>query len=271
MMKKTMMAVAALSATVAMATEIVSSDIVGYTAKEAEQGKFIIMGAQLERLADTGRDMKINGLVSGLTGVVYDSDDLWLDTASQIQVPSATGYTTYRYLNDGWYDDGTDEGAYKAGWCDAFGVLTDDELTSGIAQWVKSVPDSGSATVSGGVSDEDVATIDCPQGFALRANAFPIAITLNTSSMTSTDIVGVNYDSEEAWLDTAPQIQVPSANGYTTYRYLNDGWYDDGSAEGAYKAGWCDAFGVLVSDSIAAAQGFWTKGVTGEFTLTFNK
>lgn len=116
-----------------------SSDVVGYTAKEAEQGKFIIMGAQLERLADSGRDMKINGLVTGLTGVVYDSDDLWLDTASQVQVPSATGYTTYRYLNDGWYDDGTEEGAYKAGWCDVGGVLVSDSIAAAQGFWTKGV------------------------------------------------------------------------------------------------------------------------------------
>lgn len=269
-MKKILAVAAAVVGTTVMA-DIVSSSVVGYTAKKAEQGKFIIMGAQLERLTDTGRDMKINGLVTGLTGVVFDSDGLWLDTASQIQVPSAAGYITYRYLDDGWYYDGTAAGARKAGWCDGSGNITDHELTPAIAQWVKSVPDSGSATVSGGVSDEDVATIDCPEGFALRANAFPVPIALNTSSMTSADIVGVNFDSDGAWRDTAPQIQVPSTTGYTTYFYLNDGWYDDGITAGTYKAGWCDGSGNIVSNTIAVAQGFWTKGVTGKFTLKFAK
>ena len=88
--------------------------------------------------------------------------------------------------------------------------------------------------------------------------------------MTSADVTGVNYDSEGAWLNTAPQIQVPSAAGYTTYRYLNDGWYDN-NGEDAYKPGWCDFNGNIVDDAIPAAQGFWTKGVQGAFTLTFKK
>ncbi len=241
--------------------------IVGYTAKDADQGKFIIIGAQFEDVKEGA--MRINDLVSGLTGVDYDSDDIWLTTASQIQVPSATGYTIYRYLNDGWYDDNGNDG-YKPGWCDAAGNIVDDEFTLCVAQWLKSVQDSASASISGSVSEDSSADIACPAGFALRANAFPVVTTLNTSAMTATNITGVVYDSEDAWLNTAPQIQVPSAAGYTIYRYLNDGWYDN-NGEDAYKPGWCDAAGNIVSDTIEAAQGFWTKGVQGAFTLTFTK
>ena len=35
--------------------------------------------------------MHINGLVSGLTAVVYDDGGAWLITAPQIQVPKASG------------------------------------------------------------------------------------------------------------------------------------------------------------------------------------
>ena len=243
--------------------------MVGYTNKDAAQGKFIIIGAQFENVADG--TMKINDLVSGLTGVDYDSEDIWLTTAAQIQVPSTEGgYTIYRYLNDGWYDDNGSD-AYKPGWCDVGGNIVDDEFTLCVAQWLKSVQDSASANVSGAVSGDSSADIVCPTGFALRANAFPIIITLNTSAMTSADITGVDYDSEDAWLNTAPQIQVPSTDGgYTIYRYLNDGWYDDNGSD-AYKPGWCDVGGNIVDDDIPAAQGFWTKGVQGSFTLTFTK
>ena len=64
----------------------------GYTSKEAAQGKFIIMGAQFESVKDGS--MKINDLVTGLTGVDYDDANVWKTTAAQIQVPSANGYTT---------------------------------------------------------------------------------------------------------------------------------------------------------------------------------
>ena len=88
--------------------------------------------------------------------------------------------------------------------------------------------------------------------------------------MTSSDIVGVDYDESETFKDTAPQIQIPSEAGYDVYYYLNDGWYMDGEKE-AYKPGWCDSYGVLVDAEIPVMQGIWTKGVTGAFTLTFTK
>ena len=86
-----------------------------------------------------------------------------------------------------------------------------------------------------------------------------------------TGLTGVDYDSDDIWLTTAAQIQVPNAQGaYTTYRYLNDG-YDLVKDDGTVAPGWCDVNGNLVSEAILAAQGFWTKGVQGAFTLTFTK
>jgi len=242
---------------------------VGYTSKEAAQGKFLIIGAQFEGVADG--NMKINDLVSGVQGVDYDNENAFQTTAAQIQIPITGGYDIYYYLNDGWYQDAQGNDAYKAGWCDQYGVLVDDEFTPGVAAWFKSVPGDGTATVSGAVSEESAKTVDCPAGFALRANTFPITVTLNTAAMTSEDIVGVDYDSGNVFQSTAPQIQIPIPGGYEIYYYLNDGWYQDAQGNDAYKAGWCDQYGVLSSDTISAGQGFWTKGVTGTFTLKFTK
>ena len=87
-----------------------------------------------------------------------------------------------------------------------------------------------------------------------------------------TGLTGVDYDDANVWQTTAAQIQVPNAQGaYTTYRYLNDGYYEDENGAEAYKPGWCDFAGNLVSETIPAAQGFWTKGVQGAFKLTFTK
>ena len=246
-----------------------AESIVGYTSKEAVKGKFLIVGAQFDAVKG-GR--AINDLVSGVQGVDYDDNDVWMTTAAQIQVPSTSGYTTYRYLNDGWYNDGSEEGATKAGWCDGSGNIVTDELDSMVAFWFKSVPGDATATIAGAVpSTKDTADVDCPMNFALRANAFPKAVALNSDDMQAIGITGVDYDDADAWMTTAPQIQVPSASGYTTYRYLNDGWYDDGSEEGATKAGWCDGSGNIVNDVIPAGQGFWTKGTTGAFKLLFTK
>ena len=217
------------------------------------------MGAQFESVKDGS--MKINDLVTGLTGVDYDDAGVWKTTAAQIQVPNAQGaYTTYRYLNDGYYEDENGAEAYKPGWCDMGGNLVNDEFTAGVAQWLKSVQDSSSAIVSGGVSDAAKVDVSCPVGFALRADAFPVNATLNTDAIASADITGSDYDDEGVWKTTAPQIQVPNAQGaYTTYRYLNDGYYEDENGAEAYKPGWCDMGGNLVSEAIPAAHGVCSR------------
>ena len=263
-MKKLMFAAAAAAAGLAFGIE--SANTVGYSTKDAEQGKFIILGAQFDNV-DGAR--KVNGLIAGVEGVAYDDDNLFWTTAAQVQIPSANGYDTYYYLTDGWYDDNGNDG-YKEGWCDAAGVLVDDELIPAIALWLRSTPGNAATTVAGAVPDDSSVDVSCPAVFALRANAFPMAITINSAAMTSANIVGVVYDDNNDFWTTAPQIQVPSANGYDTYFYLTDGWYDDNGADG-YKPGWCDAAGVLVDSVIPVAQGFWTKGTTGAFTLTFTK
>ena len=115
---------------------------VGYTSKEAAQGKFLIIGAQFEGVTDG--TMKLNGLISGVQGVDYDDQDVWTTTAAQIQIPTANGYDVYYYLNDG-YDLVKDDGTTAPGWCDGSGNLTEDEFTAGVAAWFKSVPRDGSS------------------------------------------------------------------------------------------------------------------------------
>ena len=251
-------------ATVGMA-DIESANVVGYASKDTPAATFAIYIAPFEAVAG-GTD--VNTLLStGVSGVDY-AEDAYL-TAAQIQVPNASGYTTLYYFNDGWYDDGTEEGALKAGWCDSDGYIVDLDLIPGVSFWFKSVSAVANPTIAGAVPGTDKASIDCPTGFALRANTYPVAIDVNDGKMTSSDIVGVDY-AEDAY-KSAPQIQIPNASGYTTLYYFNDGWYDDGTEEGALKAGWCDSDGYIVDATIPVMQGFWTKGVTGAFTLTFVK
>ena len=243
----------------------VESATVGYTTKESAKGKWAIVGVQFETVAG---ETYLNDLVSGVVGVNYDDGDVWLTTAPQIQVPNAFGgYTLYYYLNDAW--DVTNQKTV-AGWADSNGNLAAaGEVTPGVAVWFKSVGADANTCISGAVSESDTATVSCPVSFALRANAFPEAITINGNGMTSTDIMGVDYDEQDVWLTTAPQMQVPNAfGGYTLYYYLNDAW---DVANQVTVAGWADSNGNLASGTIPAAQGFWTKGVSGAFTLKFTK
>ena len=251
-------------------SDIESANIVGYTQKDAAQGKFLIIGAGFEAVKG---GTAINDIVSGVEGVDYGDGIEFVNLAAQIQVPNALGgYDIYYYLNDGWFDDGSEEGDVKAGWSDGSGNLIDAELTPGVAAWFKSVPADGSATIAGAVPADVSKSIDCPTGFALRANAFPTQIALNSDKVTATGIVGVDFGDGIEFVNLAPQLQVPNAlGGYDIYYYLNDAWFDDGSEEGDVTAGWSDGSGNLVDAVIPAGQGFWTKGVTGAFTLTFTK
>ena len=112
---------------------IESSNIVGYTTKEAPQGKFIILGVQFEGVAG---GVKINDLISGVVGVDFDEEGAFRNTAAQIQVPAAVGYDTYYYLNNAW---STETGTEVAGWADAAGDLASGVIPAAQGFWTKGV------------------------------------------------------------------------------------------------------------------------------------
>ena len=215
--------------------------------------------------------MKINDLISGVAGVSIDEDGVWLKTAPQIQIPNAKGYTTRYYVSDAWKDLGNDDWVQVPGWCDDDGLIAEDEITPGVAVWVKSVGADAIVNVAGAVLDDDNVQVSCPAAFALRANVFPVPTTLNDSGMVVSGIASVDIDEEGAWLKTAPQIQIPNAKGYTTRYYVKDAWKDLGNDDWVQVPGWCDDDGLIAEDVIPVAQGFWTKGVGSAFTITFSK
>ena len=242
---------------------IESANIVGYTQKEAAQGKFIILGAQFEQVTGV---MNVNGLISGVTPVEYDEEGAFQKTAPQIQIPNGVGYTTCYYIDGAWDVKNQKE---VIGWADATGDLAADAvITPGEAIWCKSVGANAEVLVAGAVAEDDVSSIDCPATFALRANVFPIAFDVNSKVMSSDNITPAKYDEEGNFQKTAPQIQIPNGVGYTTYYYIEGAWDVTNQKE---VTGWADATGDLISAQIDVAQGFWTKGVNGSFTLKFVK
>ena len=267
-MKKLMIAASAALCATASLLAVESANIVGYTSKESNAGKFIILGAQFEEV--TGGN-GINGTIGGIQGVAYDEDGAFTHTAPQIQIPIPGGYNIRYYLNDGWKDLGDDNWVQVPGWCDSDGLIVDDEYTPGVAVWFKSVNADADVVVSGAVPGDDSISVECPTTFALRANAYPMAITLNGDQMSVKGIAGAAYDEDGAFTQTAPQIQIPIPGGYNIRYYLNDGWKDLGDDNWVQVPGWCDSDGLIVSDEIEPALGFWTKGVASAFTLTFTK
>ena len=268
-MKKLMIAAAAaLWATVGMA-DIESANVVGYQNKSLDKGKFYILGVQFEGMDGT---MDINQLVSGLTGVEADEDGLFTKTAAQMQVPNAKGtYDIYYYLTNGWFDNGTEDGDFKPGWCDSNGVIAgeddadlDGQLTAGLSAWVKGVGAAETFVQAGQVPLDDSVEVQAPAKFALRANVYPIAFNLNDADKVSYSGLTAGDIDDDNFVNTASQIQVPNAKGtYDVYYYLSNGWYDNGTEDGGYKAGWCDSNGVIAGDAesdltgdVPAGQGF---------------
>ena len=256
-----------------MFADVTSANIVGYATKNTlEKDMFYIFGSQFDSV---GGSKKLVDVIGGVKGVYWDPDDLFMKTASQIQVPKKTGgYDTYYYLEDGWYDNGTEDGDTKPGWCDMGGVIVEDvELTPGVAFWFKNKTEDNSVwTQAGEVPSQDQYRVNIPIDFQLRSFPFPVAIGLNDAKFDSSEMTGVYWDSDDAFMKTAPQIQIPKATGgYDTYYYLNDGWYDNGTEDGDTKPGWSDMGGVIVDIAVPVAQGFWTKGNTAAGWMTFKK
>ena len=202
-----------------------------------------------------------------MTGVDWDKSKVFQTTASQIQVPNGVGYTTYYFLNDA-YDEATDK--EKPGWANGSGDFVDIDLTPGVAFWFKNkVDEDGSILTQQGQVPEDSGAgirVECPESFELRNNPFPVAFKLNGPLVDSSEVKGVDWDKNKAFQKTASQIQVPNGVGYTTYYYLNDA-YDEASDKEV--PGWANGSGDYVDIEIPAGQGFWTKGVSGAFALTF--
>ena len=173
----------------------------------------------------------------------------------------------YYYLNDAYIEE-TD--STVTGWADSTGNYVDLTIDPGVAFWFKVVASDTDVTVSGAVEADSSVDVTVPQNkFTLVANAYPTAITLNGSQMSSENLVGVDFDENLTFQTTAPQIQVQKATGagYDLYYYLNDAYIEE--TDSTVK-GWADSTGNYVSSTIPAGAGFWMKGVTGEVTLNFS-
>jgi len=263
-MKKLMfIATAALCGAVLADEGIVSANIVGYTGKDVDQAKFDLIAAQFDKV---GGGRMLDDLMTGVNGVDYFEG--YDKVAPMAQIWNGSSYDIYYLCNDAWYDDGTEEGATKLGWADSDGFLADVELDEGAGFWLKNPTEASKPNVAGEVVTDGSADIACAQGFQLVANVFPMPIEVNGEGMSSADIVGVDYS--KGYAEMAPQLQVWNGSSYDVYYYCNDAWYDDGTEEGDVKPGWADTDGFLIEGvTIPAMAGFWTKGVTGAFTLTF--
>lgn len=242
--------------------------IVGYATDTLTGGKFYIKAAQFQDVQSG--ELIIGNTVKGYEGVDFDEELNFQTTAPQIlvQKTSGAGYDSYYFLNDAYIEE-TD--STTKGWADSNGNYVNLTIDPCVAYWFKVVSGDSDVTTSGQVENHGSVDITVPQNkFTLVGNAYPMAITLNGTQMTSSDIVGVNFDEELNFQTTAPQILVQKASGagYDSYYFLNDAYIEETDST---TTGWADSNGNYVSTTIPVGAGFWSKGVTGEVTFTFSK
>lgn len=201
-----------------------------------------------------GNDAKLSDLVKGdFVGVDFDDDLLFLDTAPHLMVPTATGYNDYYYINfEGdtfWFDNsagGPDEGT---------------PITAGIGVWFKQTGADCSVTFSGQVvSDSSVPVSINKDEWTMVSNPYPMAFAI--SAVTYSGLVGVDFDDDLNFLETAPHMMVPKTDGYADFFYINfEGdsfWFDN------------DAGGPDEGATVSVGTGFWFKAAT-DVTITFTK
>lgn len=267
MMKKTMMAVAALSATVAMA-DIVSSDIVGYTSKDLTKGagKLSMVAATFGGIGTDGFQMNGNMVVENVKGSDYSGTSDQLLLWDPTMAGGAGGYKTFYY-----YDDGV-----EAGWTD---VATEsyvetsypDGFPAGSAFWFRAVDGADKGiTFSGAIEDADYIEPPLSDGTQLSmvADAYPVPLKLNdVTCVKFTGVVGSDYSGTSDQLLLWDPTMAGGAGGYKTFYY-----YDDGS-----EAGWTDVatetyVEQVYPDGFPVGTAFWFKPYTATGrTIRFNK
>lgn len=264
---KKLIALAAVAACGAAIAAVESPNIVGYTSQDVAAGKFAMVGVQFEGV--NAQPMTIGELVKGDFLAVPNNDDAFLSTANQIQHWTGSGYDLYYFLEDAWYDDGSEDGAYKEGWADVYGELTADTLAPGDAAWFKATTGACTITVAGQVYSGET-EVTCVNGkFTMVANATPVPFCLNDSEKIEFENLVAVANNNDEFLSTAAQVQEWTGSGYNLYYYISDAWYDDGSEDGAYKEGWADVYGEYTAELIPVGRGFWVKANTGTFKITF--
>ena len=302
-MKKLMFGLAIAAVGTAFAVE--SSNIVGYTTRNAPQNSYRLAGIQFKTTANTA---VLQDIVSMSTEVENEDDEaFWVEAPSiQIQKAGSVAYDSYWYIKNAVYTtDDWETTDVKPGWADDFGVLCIPEyydedpeqticqysglVTPGIGAWFCDPEKAGSLLASGQVPNGEY-SVTCPTGYRLRAGAYPTATKINDASQVAfTGITPVENEDDEAFWTTAPSLQVQKADGsvaYDSYYYISNAVYTTDDWETTdVKVGWADDFGVLCvpeyydedpeqticlySGLIPAGNGMWSFGGPSAFTMTF--
>ena len=240
--------------------DVESSNVVGYTGKTVEAGKYYLIGTQFDKAGEATGAIDMNDLVSLSSEIVPGTYDDDFATAPMIQVlnASGSGYNLYYYISDATDSDDTPLGYNCWADTDGYELSEADRLSLGKGFWFKSQV-SGTVTISGEVLGSASKVVNFPGAqFYIMANPYPKAVSL--ANVATSGVTPGLYDDDFA---TAPMIQVlnSSATGYNLYYYISDATDSNDDPIG-YNC-WADTDGyVLEGTQVDAGASFWIKSAT---------
>jgi hypothetical protein len=225
-----------------------------------------MVGGSFAGVGADGFQMNGNITVKNVKGTDLSTTSDQLLMWDPTMANGAGGYRTFYY-----YDDGVD-----AGWTDAASEQYVEDaypegFAAGSAFWFRAADGSTKdITFSGAVEEADYVEPPLSAGTQLSmvANAYPIALKLNDSSVVSfTGLVGSDLSTTSDQFLLWDPTMASGAGGYRTFYY-----YDDG-----VDAGWTDAVSEqYVEDTyptgFPVGTAFWFKPYTATGrTIRFNK
>ncbi len=251
-MKKILLgAMIASVALAASATELASSNVVGYTKLDLSAG-YTIVGNQFKNIGSTEQVLDISQVVaSGLTG--GDQARFWDPTTSTYET-----IVYYGEENDGGvYSDDSYEECLGPGWGDGDQILAKYTIPSGESFWISG---AGASTITFSGEVPTATTKDFVAGYTLVCNPMPKEI--NLADVKATGLTG--GDQARFW--------DPITSTYETIVYYgeeNDGGvYSDDSYEECLGPGWGDGDQIIISKEIKIGEGFWISAASSG-TLSF--
>ena len=244
--------------------DVESANVVGYTGKTVEAGKFIMVGVQFNKTADASGKIDMNDLIKLSDEIKPGEFDTDFAGAPEIQVFNGTAYDKYYFISDATDDDDKPLGFNCWADLDGYQLKESDKLDLGKGFWFKS-SQAGTVTVLGEVKAEADAVVAFPaNNFAIIANPFPRAFSF--ADVPTTGVTPGEFDADFAG---ASEIQVFNGTAYDKYYYISDA--TDANDEYVGYNCWADLDGyILEGDQVDAGASFWIKA-NGSGTMGFTR
>ncbi len=258
-MKKSFIALAlAASIAPAWATEVVSSNIVGYQTMSLDAG-YNMIGIQFVQVGGDAKDLStVAELDDTMAG--FDEDGIY---ATQMMVWRNGNYLPTFGWSGSSGSDYLDDSSLDNKWLNLDYEETADELAAADAVWIKA-GSAGTVKVYGQVPTNDTITIQLAPGYNMVANPFPKTVKIADFGTLSSNMAGFDEDGIYAtqmmvWKD-GNYLPTFGWSGTSGTDYLDDSSLDNK---------WLNLDYEETDDTVDFGHGVWIKaGSAG--TITFS-